>query len=121
MLLGAHAFQMAEMCQLFGGYKLQLAFTVTLMSYNFFSLCGHCALFGNGLATYAPLPFLGEVGSYRMYVLLFSIVMVPLSTMEIKEQAGFQVRCDGINDGDIAFFAAILFPSPSPSPGESTT
>lgn len=61
------------------------------MLYNFFALWGYAAVFGDALSTYAPVPFLGDSGAYRMYVVLFSLVVVPLSTMEIKEQAVFQV------------------------------
>lgn len=58
----------------------------------FCALWGYGAVFGQALATYAPVPFLGAVGAYRMYVFLFGLVVVPLSTLDIKEQATFQVR-----------------------------
>lgn len=92
MHLSAHAFQVTEMCELFGGRKLQLAYTAALVFYTFFALWGYGAVFGDAMSTYAPVPFLGEVGAYSMYVLLFAFVVVPLSTMEIKEQAAFQVH-----------------------------
>lgn len=58
----------------------------------FCALWGHGVVFGDALATYAPVPFLGDAGAYRMYVVLFGLVVVSLSTMDIKEQAAFQVR-----------------------------
>ncbi|CAM9330066.1 unnamed protein product [Hapterophycus canaliculatus] len=62
-----------------------------LFLYMFCALWGYGAVFGEALATYAPVPFLGEMGAYRMYVVLFGLVVVPLSTLDIKEQATFQV------------------------------
>ncbi|CAM9635109.1 unnamed protein product [Pylaiella littoralis] len=91
MRLSAHAFQMTEMCDIFGGRRLQRAFNLNLFLYMFCALWGYGAVFGQALATYAPVPFLGAVGAYRMYVFLFGLVVVPLSTLEIKEQATFQV------------------------------
>lgn len=63
-----------------------------LFLYMFCALWGYGAVFGEALATYAPVPFLGQMGAYRMYVVLFGLVVVPLSTLDIKEQATFQVR-----------------------------
>lgn len=63
-----------------------------LFLYMFCALWGYGAVFGEALATYAPVPFLGDMGAYRMYVVLFGLVVVPLSTLDIKEQATFQVR-----------------------------
>ncbi|CAM9146857.1 unnamed protein product [Ectocarpus sp. 12 AP-2014] len=91
MRLSSHAFQMTEMCELFGGRMLQRAFNFMLFLYMFCALWGYGAVFGEALATYAPVPFLGPVGAYRMYVVLFGMVVVPMSTLEIKEQATFQV------------------------------
>ncbi|CAB1101799.1 unnamed protein product [Ectocarpus sp. CCAP 1310/34] len=94
MHLSSHAFQMTEMCELFGGRMLQdikRAFNFMLFLYMFCALWGYGAVFGEALATYAPVPFLGPVGAYRMYVVLFGMVVVPMSTLEIKEQATFQV------------------------------
>ncbi|CAM9145975.1 unnamed protein product, partial [Hapterophycus canaliculatus] len=91
MRLSSHAFQMSEMCELFGGRKLQRAFNLMLLLSMFCALWGHGAVFGDALATYAPVPFLGDAGAYRMYVVLFGLVVVPLSTLDIKEQATFQV------------------------------
>lgn len=59
--------------------------------YMFCALWGYGAVFGQALATYAPVPFLGAMGAYRMYVVLFGLVVVPLSTLDVKEQATFQV------------------------------
>lgn len=59
--------------------------------YMFCALWGYGAVFGQSLATYAPVPFLGETGAYRLYVVLFSCIVVPMSTLDIKEQAAFQV------------------------------
>ncbi|CAN0549295.1 unnamed protein product, partial [Ectocarpus sp. 8 AP-2014] len=69
----------------------QRAFNFTLFLYMFCALWGYGAVFGEALATYAPVPLLGPVGAYRMYVVLFGMVVVPMSTLEIKEQATFQV------------------------------
>eukprot|EP00752_Nemacystus_decipiens_P009075 g8103.t1 len=91
MKLSSHAFQMTEMCEIFGGRKLQRAFNLMLFMYMFCALWGYGAVFGEALATYAPVPFLGATGAYRMYVVLFGLVVVPLSTLDIKEQAVFQV------------------------------
>ena len=64
-----------------------------LFMYMFCALWGYGAVFGEALATYAPVPFLGSMGAYRLYVVLFGLVVVPLSTLDIKEQAIFQVTC----------------------------
>lgn len=61
----------------------------------FCALWGYGAVFGQSLATYAPVPFLGETGAYRLYVVLFSCIVVPVSTLDIKEQAAFQVSFSG--------------------------
>lgn len=63
-----------------------------LFLYMFCALWGYGAVFGEALATYAPVPFLGATGAYRMYVILFGLIVVPLSTLDIKEQAAFQVK-----------------------------
>eukprot|EP00903_Cladosiphon_okamuranus_P005331 g5329.t1 len=91
MKLSYHAFQMTEMCEIFGGRRLQRAFNLCLFMYMFCALWGYGAVFGEALATYAPVPFLDATGAYRMYVFLFGLVVVPLSTLDIKEQATFQV------------------------------
>lgn len=68
----------------------QRAFNLCLFLYMFCALWGYGAVFGQSLATYAPVPFLGEEGAYRLYVVLFSLIVVPMSTLNIKEQAAFQ-------------------------------
>ncbi|CAM9126041.1 unnamed protein product, partial [Laminaria digitata] len=103
MKLSSHAFQMTEMCELFGGRRLQRAFNLCLFLYMFCALWGYGAVFGQSLATYAPVPFLGETGAYRLYVVLFSFIVVPLSTLDIKEQAAFQVVLTVLR-----FFALVL-------------
>lgn len=69
----------------------QRAFNLCLFLYMFCALWGYGAVFGQSLATYAPVPYLGEKGAYRLYVVLFSCIVVPMSTLDIKEQAVFQV------------------------------
>ncbi|CAN0378008.1 unnamed protein product [Ascophyllum nodosum] len=91
MRLSTHAFQVSEMCEMFGGRKLQRAYNVLLFLYMFCALWGYAAVFGEALATYAPLPFLGYTGAYRLYVMVFGAVVVPLSCTNIKEQALFQI------------------------------
>ncbi|CAM9564587.1 unnamed protein product [Ascophyllum nodosum] len=91
MRLSTHAFQVSEMCEMFGGRKLQRAYNVLLFLYMFCALWGYATVFGEALATYAPLPFLRYTGAYRLYVMIFGAVVVPLSCMGIKEQALFQI------------------------------
>lgn len=89
--------------------RFQLSYTIALMSYNFFALWGYGAVFGDALSTYAPVPFLGDAGAYRMYVVLFALVVVPLATMEIKEQAVFQVGLGASGHGTTQSDGALLF------------
>ncbi|CAN0377975.1 unnamed protein product [Ascophyllum nodosum] len=94
MRLSTHAFQvseMSEMCEMFGGRKLQRAYNALLFLYMFCALWGYAAVFGEALATYASLPFLGYTGAYRLYVMVFGAVVVPLLCTNIKEQALFQI------------------------------
>lgn len=64
---------------------------MVLVVYTFCVLWGFGAVFGSSLAAYAPVPHVGPEGAYRIYVVLFALIVVPLSTLHMKEQAAFQV------------------------------
>ncbi|CAN0024691.1 unnamed protein product, partial [Discosporangium mesarthrocarpum] len=90
MHLSNHAYQVTEMCEIFGGSAFQRLYTLGLFLYMAGALWGYGAVFGAALSAYAPIPGLAEAEAYQLYIFLFAAVVVPLSVLDIKEQAGFQ-------------------------------
>ena len=105
-LSGQRTLEMTEVCDLLVGPKAKVAYCVMLASYQVISLWGYASVFGQAMAGLLSLPGLGpscdiyansagdtdECASlYRGWVAVFATLAIPLSILDPKEQATFQV------------------------------
>ncbi|CAN0003195.1 unnamed protein product, partial [Phaeothamnion confervicola] len=91
MGLSAHAFQVTEMCEIFGGERVKVIYDGVIALYIFCTLWGYSTVFGAAMAAHLTPGGLPEEVGYVVYVALFAAVVVPLSCMDVKEQVAFQV------------------------------
>jgi amino acid permease len=81
--------EITEMCDLFLGKTGKQVFSFIISVYMYGTMCAYCTVFAQS--------FEAEVGgehsklAYYLYLLLFAIMVIPLSLMEFTEQVHIQV------------------------------
>ncbi|KAG5188382.1 hypothetical protein JKP88DRAFT_353407 [Tribonema minus] len=88
--LRRHAYQVSELCELFGGDGVRRAYDIVMVLYMLCTLWGYSAVFGKALASNVPLADLDFDAAFLAYIALFAAVVVPLSVMDVREQVQFQ-------------------------------
>jgi amino acid permease len=96
LLVGERKFDIPEMCQFYLGDKGLKAYgiAVTLDIYGF--LWAYTSVFASAMAKALPLfaddlPYYWYRDSYPVYVFIFACIVVPISLLELNEQASLQV------------------------------
>ena len=102
-------FEASEMCELFGGRWLKIAYLLLLTILTFIACTAYCTVAGSAWASSLPLDFsrveectgedfkghiLPDDGcgyAYRFCVFLFACIVIPLSLLSLKEQIVVQV------------------------------
>mmetsp|Transcript_20916 Transcript_20916/g.37782 ORF Transcript_20916/g.37782 Transcript_20916/m.37782 type:complete len:544 (-) Transcript_20916:182-1813(-) len=94
LLIGERKFDLTELCQLFfGRWGLQVyGIAVVLDIYGF--LWAYSSVFAAAMANTFPLMGPG-VDCYPIYIVIFAIFVVPMSFLELSEQAMIQVFLSG--------------------------
>jgi hypothetical protein len=87
MVVGSRKYELTELCALFMGRPGKIAYTVTIGVFLYGTLWAFSSVFGNALATHIGF----GPASYYVYLLLFAVIVVPFSCMEISEQMTMQV------------------------------
>jgi len=101
MEIRRHAYPMVELCEIFGSRRLKSFYTLAIVLFLFSAAWGYASVFANAFAAYFPVPFLNDFktcrdesecfGLYSFYILVFAIITVPMSLLEVKEQEAFQI------------------------------
>ena len=99
---GKHRYELTELCKIFlGDTGLKVyGISVALDCYGF--LWAYASVFGAAMAHSFPL-FGPGVDCYHMYVILFAIIVVPMSFLELAEQASMQIFLSGCRIACILF------------------
>ncbi|KAJ6238085.1 hypothetical protein M0813_03319 [Anaeramoeba flamelloides] len=106
-----------ELIKIYMGKKWKTAFTVILTIYLFGAIWSYVAVFGTSLTSFAPIPSIThgdkcEVdieftqncnNNYLLYIVLFGIVIIPISCADLVEQKWLQIFLFGFR-----FVALIL-------------
>ena len=102
-------FELSEMCELFVGRWLKIVYLLLLTAYIFLALLSYSAVTGSAWSVNIPLnfgtleectdqDFLHQIlphgrclNAYRFCLFLFAVVVIPLSLLDLKEQAIVQL------------------------------
>ena len=102
-------FEPSELCEVFVGKWLKVVYLLVLTAYSFLACLSYATVTGSAWSVNSPLTF-GSVhqcnsndflhhiipsdvlcrNAYRFYLMLFAILVIPLSLLPLKEQAGVQ-------------------------------
>jgi len=83
--------EIPELCELFLGMNARRLYTLLISIYMYGSLWAYSTVFANALAVQIPLPLVDWNISYCIYLVVFGMIVVPSSCLELKEQVFFQV------------------------------
>ena len=98
--------EITEVCELLVGPRMKAFYCTCLSLYQLGTLWSYASVFGEAVASVVPLPgFNGGstcdiydadnatscLSLYRAWVGVFTLIGVPLSLLDVREQAGFQV------------------------------
>jgi amino acid permease len=102
VLQGKHKYELTELCKIFlGDTGLKVyGISVALDCYGF--LWAYASVFGAAMAHSFPL-FGPGVDCYQIYVILFAVIVVPMSFLELAEQASMQIFLSGCRIACILF------------------
>lgn len=83
--------EMTELCGIFIGKPAKQAFTYLIGIYMYGTLWAYCTVFANAFSTQLCFGEGWEEVSYYAYLVLFALLVIPLSLMELSEQIYVQV------------------------------
>lgn len=86
-------YEMPVLCRKFLGPWGRLLYMVCISIYIYTALLAYSSVFSKSCASTFPIP--GVEDSYAVYLVVFSVIVVPLSCMELTEQVGIQVVLAG--------------------------
>lgn len=92
-VVGDTKYEVTELCKIFIGKQSVRLYTALLSLYLYGSLWAYSTVFANSMAMRVPLsnqPGTAQA-SYGAYLLIFSIIVVPSSMIELSEQVYVQV------------------------------
>jgi len=92
LIVGEHKIDLPELCQIFLGEWGFNAYAIAILCYSYGFLWAYASVFGSAMATVLPL---GDIDSYPLYILLFALIVVPMSFLELSEQVTVQVFLSG--------------------------
>ncbi|GMI07992.1 hypothetical protein TrLO_g97 [Triparma laevis f. longispina] len=87
-LVKQRKFEIIEMCTLFLGPTGGRAYVTTFSFYMYGCLWAYSSVFANAMAQTIPL---NSSDDYAIYVIIFAVVTVPLTCMELREQVNIQI------------------------------
>lgn len=94
LLVKERKFELTELCQIFLGDFGFKAYGVAVVLDIYGFLWAYSSVFGTAMANAFPL-FGPDVDCYPMYIVAFAIVVIPMSFLEMSEQATVQVFLSG--------------------------
>jgi amino acid permease len=95
--ISTQKFEITELCKIFLGKQSVRIYTFLVSIYMYGTLWAYSAVFADSLATRLPImtTVAGDItpnnASYKLYLLLFSMIVVPASMLELSEQVFVQV------------------------------
>ena len=95
-VVGSQKFEVTELCKIFLGKQSVRVYTFLISVYMYGTLWAYATVFADSLAMRLPLTS-GDSGitpsstSYGIYLLLFAMIVVPSSMIELSEQVFVQV------------------------------
>ena len=93
--VGSQKYEVTELCKIFLGKQSVRVYTFLISVYMYGTLWAYATVFADSLAM--RLPLTSTIGtelnsySYGMYLLLFAVIVVPSSMLELSEQVFVQV------------------------------
>ena len=89
LLVGEERYEVSDLCSIFIGKWTKLLFLFFISIYSYGCLWSYCAVFSRALASTFPLG--DEIDSYVIYLILYALIVIPLTCMEVTEQIYVQV------------------------------
>jgi amino acid permease len=87
-IVGTRKYEMTELCEIFLGTRGMQLFSLVLAIYLYGSLWAYATVFANSLTANFPLD---DSYSYNVYLLLFTLCVLPTSCLELAEQVTLQM------------------------------
>lgn len=87
MIFANRRFEIVELCEMFLGQRGKQIFSLCIIVYIYGTLWAYCTVFARAFAANVNI---GEQ-SYYLYLLMFALIVVPMSLMELTEQVFVQV------------------------------
>jgi len=85
-------FEVNTLCRVFLGKQGLRVYTVFVCLYIYGALWAYTSVFANSMSQALPLlPGLSNDTNYGIYTVIFAIVVIPMSCLEMDEQVGVQV------------------------------
>jgi amino acid permease len=94
LLIGERKFDLTELCQLFFGRRGLQAYGIAVVLDIYGFLWAYSSVFAAAMANTFPIMGPG-VDCYPVYIVIFAIIVVPMSFLELSEQAIIQVFLSG--------------------------
>jgi hypothetical protein len=107
LVVGGETFEVSELCKIFLGKSVARAYTLIMAIYLYCSLWAYSTVFANSLAARLPISSFSSASatayssdgtapddgglSYGVYLLLFALITLPSSLLELNEQVVVQV------------------------------
>lgn len=95
-IVGSQKYEVTELCKIFLGKQSVRVYTVLISVYMYGTLWAYATVFADSLAMRLPLTSVNSSitpssASYGIYLLLFAMIVVPSSMIELSEQVFVQV------------------------------
>jgi amino acid permease len=85
--VGSERYEVSDLCSIFVGKWAKMSFLFLLTVYSYGTLWSFCAVFAKAMAETFPI---GEY-SYLIYLILYGVIVIPLTCMDVNEQIQVQV------------------------------
>jgi len=89
-LVKGRKFEVTQLCHTFLGRRGRQFYTCMLTLYMYGTLWAYSTVFAKSLSSHLPFPVSYE-DNYTIYLVLFALGVVPLTLVELNDQAYFQV------------------------------
>jgi amino acid permease len=86
-IVGSERYEVSDLCSIFMGKWTKFAFLFLLSIYSYGTLWSFCAVFSKAMSSTFPL---GDY-SYEIYLIVYALIVIPLTCMDVTEQIKVQV------------------------------
>ena len=129
LVVGGETFEVSELCKIFLGKTVARVYTLIMAVYLYCSLWAYSTVFANSLAARLPISSFSSSSSgtgyspngtapddgglsFSLYLLLFALITLPASLLELNEQVFVQVALSLCRVGMLAIMIVTIIAAP---------